>query len=33
VVHTARFIADRRGVAYEALEAAVHENSARLLGW
>jgi TatD DNase family protein len=33
VVHTARFIAERRGIAYEALEAAVHENSARLFGW
>ena len=33
VVHTARFIAERRGIAYEALEAAVHANSARLFGW
>ena len=33
VVHTARFVAERRGVAYEELEAAVHANSARLLGW
>ena len=33
VVHTARFIAERRGIAYEELEAAVHANSARLLGW
>jgi TatD DNase family protein len=33
VVHTARFVAERQGVAYEELEAAVHRNSARLLGW
>jgi TatD DNase family protein len=33
VVHTARFIAERRGIAYEELEAAVHANSARLFGW
>ncbi len=33
VVHTARFIAERRGVGYEELEAALHANSARLLGW
>ena len=33
VVHTAQFIAERRGIAYEALEAAVEANAARLLGW
>jgi TatD DNase family protein len=33
VVHTARFVADRRGIAYAELEAAVEANSARLLGW
>jgi TatD DNase family protein len=33
VVHTARFIADRRGIGYEELEDAVHANSARLFGW
>jgi TatD DNase family protein len=33
VVHTARFIADRRGIAYEELEAAVEANAARLFGW
>ena len=33
VVHTARFIAERRGIAYEALEAAVEANAARLFGW
>jgi TatD DNase family protein len=33
VVHTARFVAERRGIAYEELEAAVEGNAARLLGW
>ena len=33
VVHTARFVAARRGIAYEELEAAVEANAARLLGW
>ena len=33
VVHTARFVAERRGIAYEELEAAVDGNAARLLGW
>ena len=33
VVHTARFMAERRGIAYEELEAAVEANAARLLGW
>jgi TatD DNase family protein len=33
VVHTARFVAERRGMAYEELEAAVEANAARLLGW
>jgi TatD DNase family protein len=33
VVHTARFVAERRGIAYEELEAAVESNAARLLGW
>jgi TatD DNase family protein len=33
VVHTARFVAERRGIAYEELEAAVHANGARLFGW
>jgi TatD DNase family protein len=33
VVHTARFVAERRGLAYEELEAAVEANAARLLGW
>jgi TatD DNase family protein len=33
VVHTAQFIAERRGIAYDELEAAVEANAARLLGW
>ena len=33
VVHTARFVAERRGMAYEALDAAVEANAARLFGW
>lgn len=33
VVHTARFIADQRGIAYEELEAAVEANATRLFGW
>ena len=33
VVHTARFVAERRGIAYDELEAAVEANAARLFGW
>jgi TatD DNase family protein len=33
VVHTARFLAQRRGVAYEELEAAVERNAEQVLGW
>jgi TatD DNase family protein len=33
VVHTARFVAERRRIAYEELEAAVEANAARLFGW
>jgi TatD DNase family protein len=33
VVHTARFVAERRGLGYEELEAAVEANAARLFGW
>jgi TatD DNase family protein len=33
VVHTARFIAERRGVAYEELERTVDGNAAELFGW
>jgi TatD DNase family protein len=33
VVHTARFVAERRGQAYEELEAVVERNAARLFGW
>jgi TatD DNase family protein len=33
VAHTARFIAELRGLAYEELDAAVEANGARLFGW
>jgi TatD DNase family protein len=33
VAHTARFVAQRRGLAYAELEAAVEANAARLFGW
>ena len=33
VVHTARVVAERRGIAYEELEAAGEANAARLFGW
>ena len=33
VVHTAHFVAERRGITYDELEAAVEANAARLLGW
>jgi TatD DNase family protein len=33
VVYTAEFIAERRGLPYGELEAALHANSARLFGW
>ena len=33
VAHTARFVAERQGIAYEELEAAVEANAARLFGW
>jgi TatD DNase family protein len=33
VTHTARFIADLRGIEYAELEAAVEANAARLFGW
>jgi TatD DNase family protein len=33
VVHTARFVAERRGLSYAALEDAVHANGAELFGW
>ncbi|MEA2245130.1 MAG: TatD DNase family protein [Solirubrobacteraceae bacterium] len=33
VVHTARFVADRRGVEYDELEAIVERNAAGLFGW
>jgi TatD DNase family protein len=33
VVHTARFVAEQRGVSYEQLEALVEHNAAGLFGW
>jgi TatD DNase family protein len=33
VAHTARFIAERRGITYEELDAAVTANAAKLFGW
>ena len=33
VVHTARFVAERRGQPYEELEAVVERNAARLFQW
>ena len=33
VAHTARFIAERRGIDYAELEAAVDANAATLFGW
>jgi TatD DNase family protein len=33
VVHTARFVAERRGTSYEDLEATVERNAAALFGW
>jgi len=33
VVATAQFVAERRGVSYEQLDAAVERNAARVFGW
>ena len=33
VTHTARFLADLRGVEYEELESTVEENARRVFGW
>src|SRR3954451_7518284 len=33
VTHTARFVAELRGLDYEALDALVERNAARVLGW
>ncbi|HEX4364481.1 MAG TPA: TatD family hydrolase [Solirubrobacteraceae bacterium] len=33
VAHTARFVAQQRGLPYEELEAIVDDNAARLFGW
>jgi TatD DNase family protein len=33
VAHTARFVAERRGVEYDELERVVERNAAGLFGW
>jgi TatD DNase family protein len=33
VAHTARFVAERRGIGYEELDALVERNAASLFGW
>jgi TatD DNase family protein len=33
VVHTARFVAQLRGISYEELERTVEDNAARVFGW
>jgi TatD DNase family protein len=33
VVHTARFVAEQRGIAYEELEQLVERNAATVFGW
>jgi TatD DNase family protein len=33
VVHTARFVAERRGISYEELDATVEGNAAEVFGW
>jgi TatD DNase family protein len=33
VAHTARFVAERRGVSYEGLERVIERNAAGLFGW
>ena len=33
VTHTARFVAERRGIGYDELDARVERNAARLFGW
>jgi TatD DNase family protein len=33
VTHTARFVAELRGLAYDELDALVERNAARILGW
>ena len=33
VVHTARFVAERRGTTYAELEDVVERNAAELFGW
>ncbi|MEA2227585.1 MAG: TatD DNase family protein, partial [Solirubrobacteraceae bacterium] len=33
VTHTARFVAERRGMTYEELDRVVSRNAAGLFGW
>jgi TatD DNase family protein len=33
VTHTARFVAELRGISYEELDALVERNAARVFGW
>jgi TatD DNase family protein len=33
VVHTARFVAEQRGIEYDELESLVEDNAAELFGW
>lgn len=33
VVHTARFVAEQRGIGYDELESLVEDNAAELFGW
>jgi TatD DNase family protein len=33
VAHTARFVAEQRGVAYEELDALIERNATALFGW
>jgi TatD DNase family protein len=33
VTHTARFVAELRGIGYDELDALVERNSARVFGW
>jgi TatD DNase family protein len=33
VVHTAEYVAELRGVAYDELNATVERNAARIFGW
>jgi TatD DNase family protein len=33
VVHNARFVAERRGIEYDELDALVERNAAKLFAW